>query len=235
MTEDGDKKAVIARRLGVDASVVINHLALIDAPPCIEAVYMSGRSTSAKTIYELRSLHSKYPAKAEAWCESAEEVTRKTVSALATELKGGKKAGPTKDTDAEKTSGGDGAPENLGYVQDSPSGKTGGNGAGEGRSSPAPLTGAGAAGAGAANGAPPPAGWPGDEDRDLGELTSWPRGKAVSDPDLMKKPLLIVEVDGRPAAVLLNRKPTAAGLLRIRYEDGGADAEVAAADCRSTY
>lgn len=42
----------------------------------------------------------------------------------------------------------------------------------------------------------------------------------------MKKPLLIVEHDGRAAAVLLNRRPSTAGLIRIRYEDGGGDAEV---------
>lgn len=43
----------------------------------------------------------------------------------------------------------------------------------------------------------------GTEPGDLGELTSWPRGKAVSDPDAMKKPLLLVEYEGRVAAVLL--------------------------------
>lgn len=43
----------------------------------------------------------------------------------------------------------------------------------------------------------------GTEPGDLGELTSWPRGKAVSDPDAMKKPLLLVEYEGRAAAVLL--------------------------------
>ncbi|MCF6018248.1 transcriptional repressor KorB C-terminal beta-barrel domain-containing protein, partial [Xanthomonas perforans] len=66
----------------------------------------------------------------------------------------------------------------------------------------------------------------GSGDADTGELTSWPRGKAVSDPDSMKRPLLLVEHDGRAAAVLLNRRPSTAGLIRIRYEDGGGDAEV---------
>ena len=41
---------------------------------------------------------------------------------------------------------------------------------------------------------------------ELGELTSWPRGKAVSDPDAMKKPLLLVEYEGRAAAVLLTER-----------------------------
>lgn len=67
---------------------------------------------------------------------------------------------------------------------------------------------------------------------DTGELTSWPRGKAVSDPDSMKKPLLLISHNNRVAAVLLNRRPTDAGLIRIRYEDGGGDAEVPADECR---
>lgn len=48
----------------------------------------------------------------------------------------------------------------------------------------------------------------------------------------MKKPLLLVEYDGRPAAVLLNRRPSTAGLIRIRFEDGGGDAEVEAGLCK---
>jgi ParB family chromosome partitioning protein len=51
------------------------------------------------------------------------------------------------------------------------------------------------------------AGEEGDGGRDTGELTSWPKGRAVSDPDRMSKPLLLVEFDGRSAAVLLNRRP----------------------------
>ena len=72
----------------------------------------------------------------------------------------------------------------------------------------------------------------GDDEIDQGELTSWPKGKAISDPDRMTKPLLIVEFEGRSASVLLNRRPSNAGLIRIRYEDGGGDIEVDAAKCK---
>lgn len=62
-----------------------------------------------------------------------------------------------------------------------------------------------------------------DPEPDTGELTSWPKGKAIADPDRLKKPLLLVEYEGRAAAVLLNRKPKTPGVIFIRYEDGGGD------------
>ncbi len=58
---------------------------------------------------------------------------------------------------------------------------------------------------------------------DTGELTSWPKGKAIADPDRLKKPLLLVDYEGRTAAILLNRKPKTPGVVYIRYEDGGGD------------
>lgn len=223
--QDGDKKAAISRRLGVDASVVTNHLALIDAPACIEAAYTSGRCTSAKTLYELRSLHTKFPTQVDDWCATAAEITRKTVSALAEELKGKK---PAPKPSAPGDGGPAGGEKNLGHVQDSDGSKPDGGSTGSNEQ------GSNAVGEKGKSPADPGTGnsQPADEDRDLGELTSWPRGKAVSDPDLMKKPLLLVEYDGRPAAVLLNRKPTTPGLIRIRFEDGGGDAEVDAGACK---
>jgi ParB family chromosome partitioning protein len=48
----------------------------------------------------------------------------------------------------------------------------------------------------------------------------------------MNKPLLLVEYDGRSAAVILNKRPSTQGLLHIRYEDGSGDAEVDAGQCK---
>jgi ParB family chromosome partitioning protein len=57
-----------------------------------------------------------------------------------------------------------------------------------------------------------------------------PRGKVLSasDPEFMKKPLLLVEHDGRGAVVLLNQRPSSIGLIHVCYEDDGSRAEVAA-------
>lgn len=228
--DQGVKKAEIARRLTRPASNITELLALIEAPACIEEAYRSGRCTSPKTLYELRALHDKFGEQVEAWCEATEEITRKGVADLGDQLKGKKKPAQGKpggeDGAHPAGDGAGGGAESLSHDE--------GNGSAGGSS----LVGAGSepnkshgeqGGDGTEAGGKPKGksdGEDGHDNIDRGELTSWPRGKAVSDPDSMKKPLLIVEHDGRAAAVLLNRRPSTAGLIRIRYEDGGGDAEV---------
>lgn len=219
--DEGVKKGEIARRLGKPANAITELLALVDAPPCITDVYTSGRCTSPKTLYELRALAEKFPEQVQAWCETDEEITRRTVADLGDTLKGKKKPSPTPDPLTPTTEGGqngeqsqDGG-EGEKFRHDEISGREGGSGSDGGQEPADPKSKQNGQGKGE-----------GDDNIDTGELTSWPRGKAVSDPDSMKKPLLIVEHDGRAAAVLLNRRPSTAGLIRIRYEDGGGDAEV---------
>lgn len=223
---EGEKKADIARKLSKRPEAITELLALIEAPACIEAAYRSGRCVSPKTLYELRKLHNNWPEQVEAWCElQTEEVTRKGVAELSDELKGVKKTNAfTKPTDQpggdDKTpptppNGGEGGDDDS-FVHEQGNGKSGGG-----------------AGDGAGGGENDKDGkQPKTPEVDLGELTSWPRGKAVSDPDSMKKPLLLIEFEGRSGAVLLNRRPTTPGLIRVRWEDGGGDAEVDATQCK---
>jgi ParB family transcriptional regulator, chromosome partitioning protein len=245
--DEGVKKGEVARRLGKPANMITELLSLIGAPSCVEDSYTSGRCTSPKTLYELRSLYEKFPEQVQAWCESAAEVTRRGVAALGDELKGKKKTVLVTETEDEAGNGA--SHEQVG--QGSEAGKfrhdeilgggqkhgQDGTGSGEGDK----LAGSSEQSVGKPSGvkAEPnagkesgkPEGGAGDN-IDRGELSSWPRGKAVSDPDIMKKPLLIVEFEGRSAAVLLNRRPTTQGLIRIRYEDGSGDAEVDAGLCK---
>lgn len=86
--DDGEKQAQIAELLGVNRSMVTNHLALIDMPACIEEIYTTGKCVSAKTLYDLRNLYKEFPKEVEQWSESVQEITRATVSALASQLKG---------------------------------------------------------------------------------------------------------------------------------------------------
>ncbi|HBN8448309.1 Transcriptional repressor protein [Acinetobacter baumannii] len=235
--DDGVKKGEIARRLGKPANAITELMALVDAPACVEAVYTSGRCTSPKTLYELRALAEKFPEQVQEWCETAEDITRRTVADLGDVLKGKKKPAPAQATEQTETGGqgdgnpGGGDPEKFRHDEIS-----GGGGSGEPTSLGGGSDNEGGGDApkneGGKGGKPKGDGEDGGENVDLGELTSWPRGKAVSDPDLMKKPLLLVEYEGRAAAVLLNRKPTTAGLIRIRFEDGGGDAEVDAGACK---
>lgn len=224
--DEGVKKAEIARRLGKPGSAITELLALVDAPPCITAVYTSGRCTSPKTLYELRALHDKFGEQVEAWCETAEEITRKGVSELGDILKGKKK--PATDggniEGADQTNGAGGS-ESLSHDEDFP-GRGGSQNNDSGNGGGREADGDDQEAGGKKSNTRDQSKGEGDDNIDRGELTSWPRGKAVSDPDSMKKPLLIVEHDGRAAAVLLNRRPSTAGLIRIRYEDGGGDAEV---------
>ena len=89
--DEGEKQAHIAELLGVNRSMVTNHLALIDPPACIEEIYTSGKCLSAKTLYDLRNLHKEFPKEVDRWCATDQEITRATVSALSAKLRGTQK------------------------------------------------------------------------------------------------------------------------------------------------
>ncbi len=78
----GLKAAEIARRLGMGRAAIAKYSALIGAPPEIEAVYTSGRSTSPDTIYELRSVFNRHPGAVRAWLTDEREVSRRSVEEL---------------------------------------------------------------------------------------------------------------------------------------------------------
>jgi ParB family chromosome partitioning protein len=216
--DEGVKKGEVARRLGKPANAITELLALVEAPACIEAVYTSGRCTSPKTLYELRALAEKFPEQVQEWCDTAEDITRRSVADLGDVLKGKKKPAVPLSSSSDA-----GDPEKFRHDE-----ILGGNQGSADKQGTEPKTKPKAAPG--TDGDDTGAG--GAEPGDLGELTSWPRGRAVSDPDAMKKPLLLVEYEGRAAAVLLNRRPTTPGLIRIRYEDGGGDDEVDAGRCK---
>jgi ParB family chromosome partitioning protein len=77
----GEKKNEIAARLGHKNGYVTEHLALLEAPPCIEKAYANG-ATSARTLYDLRRLYDEFPQEVDTWCASGVEVTRDSVAAL---------------------------------------------------------------------------------------------------------------------------------------------------------
>lgn len=85
--DEGEKQAQIAELLGVNRSMVTNHLALIDPPACIDDIYTSGKCISAKTLYDLRNLHKEFSKDVERWCSADQEITRATVSALSAKLR----------------------------------------------------------------------------------------------------------------------------------------------------
>jgi ParB family chromosome partitioning protein len=86
--DDGQSKADIVRSLSIHGPTVTEHLALINPPECIEEIYSTGKCTSPKTLYELRSLHGKFPKEVERWCDRSKEITRGGVTDLSAKLKG---------------------------------------------------------------------------------------------------------------------------------------------------
>jgi ParB family chromosome partitioning protein len=97
----GEKKNEIAAKLGYKNGYVTEHLALLEAPPCVEKAYANG-ATSARTLYDLRRLHDEFPQEVDAWCASGVEVTRDTVAALVQKFR--------RDEILEDVSGRQGAP-----------------------------------------------------------------------------------------------------------------------------
>lgn len=85
----GMKHAEIAQKLGIHRTAVSKHLALINAPAEIEAVYRSGRNTSPETIFELRSLFTRFPDETRAWLAKDVEVSRRSVEDLKRVLSAG--------------------------------------------------------------------------------------------------------------------------------------------------
>jgi len=229
--DNGEKQNIVANKLSKDKSFIAVHLALIDPPACIEDVYNNGKCTSARTLYDLRNLFEKYPELVEKWCADGVEITRRSVAAFASELKDKKKqVGPIsqqmgeeggKSEEVQLTDADNG---NVHHDELSSSTCTDSSGSStikDGRDAKSPKS--------------KIIDSDHDDDqvgKDHGELTSWPKGRAISDPQRMNKPLLLVEYDGRSAAVILNKRPSTPGLLHIRYEDGGGDAEVDAGQCK---
>lgn len=207
--DGGVKKAEIARKLGKAAAVITEHLALISPPACIEDIYRDGRCTSPKTLYELRGLHEKHPEVVEAWCAAVDDVTRKAVAELAAELRGDKKASPSpapaKTSEQEQST----AAGELSNTEPESLGHDEDTTGSEGDDSSVTTL---------------PYHNPNNE-----KGTKEP---ALPDPNKIKKPLLLVEYDGRAAMVLLNRRPSTPGLLWIRYEDNGGDEEIDAGRCK---
>lgn len=75
----GDTKGEIARRMRKkNQNFITEHLALIDAPDCVNQAYASG-VTSARTLYELRQAWEAYPERVDAWFGSATRISRDAI------------------------------------------------------------------------------------------------------------------------------------------------------------
>lgn len=226
--ETGVKKAEIARKLGKPASVITEHLSLVSPPPFLEKIYRDARCTSPKTLYELRALHDQFPEDVEAWCASVEDVTRKGVTALATQLKKPEQT-KTESASANKTLSnernaadsssqpGEETARESKEVAREPSAERDADFKGDDKKSK--LSHAAAKDST-------------EDSRNAQTLTtSGAENKKAADAVFLERPLLLVKYQDRLASLLMNRRPTKSGFVHIRYEDGGGEEEVPALDC----
>ena len=215
----GERQKAIAKRLGKDASVITQHLALINLPDCISSIYDSGKCRSPKTLYDLKCLYEKNPDAVSKWCASDIEITRQSVANLANKITASDNiavsAAPTSESSAsaslpqqpklEEEESGENKDENEG------------KGKGETHTGQEPQNTALKTSAANQDGTHK------DKSNERNETSKTPKGC---------KPLLRIEINQRIAAVLLDKPPSQAHLIPIRYEDGSGDDEIAVDACR---
>lgn len=94
----GDSNTAIANGLGKGQAFVTLHLALVDAPACLHAVYDHGIK-SPRTLYELRRVWDQYPQQVDAWLASTStKVTRDSIKEFEALCHGKEMAAATVDT-----------------------------------------------------------------------------------------------------------------------------------------
>ena len=179
-------------------------------------------------MYELRALHDQFPEDVEAWCASVEDVTRKGVTALATQLKNPEQT-KTKSASVNETpsnernaanSSSEPAKETSGESKEAarePSRERDANLKGDDKKSK--LSHAAAKDST-------------DNSRNEQTLTTKDAvNEKAADAKFLERPLLLMKYQNRLASLLMNRRPTKSGFVHIRYEDGGGEEEVPALDC----
>lgn len=204
---EGEKKKDIAQKMSIDASAITHFLALANDPPkFIIELYTSRRCRTPVYLYELRKLHAKNAEIVERRCAEADEIDRRLLTAIANEIEPkniAPAAGPTDIRD----------------VLDNPS--AGGGSEGGGHAAGDAGEGSGQADQAGGEGGPEVQHLPAHNPEIEGGSDAKP-----SDPNKLKKPLLLGTYQGREVMIVLNKRPTTAGLVFVKYEDGSGEDEV---------
>lgn len=213
----GDKKKEVAAKLKIDASAVTHLMSLIDAPAFLLELYHSRKCRAPHYLYELRKLHDKNAEIVERRCAEADEIDRRLLVAIAEEIEPktfAPAAGPTdiRDVlDSQSTGGGGGSGSGGGGHQ---AGDAGEDSAATGHDDQA-------GGEDGAESGPSVQHLPSHNPEIEGGGETKP-----TDPNKLKKPLLLGTYQGREVMIVLNKRPTTAGLVFVKYEDGSGEDEV---------
>lgn len=228
---EGDNKKEIAEKLGVSPSLVNQLSNLLKMPPPIKKAYDAGKCRDLTTIAELMTLFKKYPTDVTNWLdEQDDEVLRSAVKALRLDLEEPNQP-PEKPFKMTEERGGAGSgvrdPQQSGE-----GGSSGGGGSGEKEpplrdpntidllngTADADLQG------GQGGDETPPVTYLPPEDPESGKKP--PAAPETPDPDKIKRAIVQVEHDSRPARLIQDRRPPAVGWAFIKYDDDGHEVEV---------
>lgn len=228
---EGDNKKEVAEKLGVSPSLVNQLSNLLKMPPPIKKAYDAGKCRDLTTIAELMTLFKKYPTDVTNWLdEQDDEVLRSAVKALRLDLEEPSQP-PEKPYKMTEERGGAG-PGVRDPQQSSEGGGSGGPGSGE---KEPPLRDpktidllSGNADAdlqdGLGGGEKPPVTHLPPEDPESGKKP--PAAPETPDPDKIRRAIVQVEHDSRPARLIQDRRPPAVGWAFIKYDDDGHEVEV---------
>jgi len=208
----GLKQKDIAARWGKSGAWVSQYNALLDLPEPVAEVFNNGRVSDVTVINELVRAYKENPAEAAKWLKNpSQEITRGEVELFREYLSMKKRDQHTVDafrgqTDREAT-----APGAEGALP-------AGAGLDAGTDSTDAEQGAGTSAAG--------------DGQESGATSQQSAGQQSADPMKLKKAILQVEHDGRPARLMLTKRPPAEGYAWLKYEDDGREFEASLADVR---
>lgn len=205
--DDGDKKGVVAERLGKSASFVSDHIIFFDMADSIRDLYDSELCQSMQALALLHRAYKKHPEAVDQYCASvSDEITTSEVRTFCDSLKT-----PAPPVELEKPT--DLHAKGEGDVQELPGSNTEVEATGTFDSE--------------TNGSDYheeqpelPMGDQSDTEEHASNLIS-----QEDDKDKIKKAILQVEFDGRPARLQTGRRATY-GLGWIKYEDDGQEVMV---------
>lgn len=203
--EKGDKKSAIAARLGKPASFVSDHIIFFDMADCIRDMYDSGRVVSMQAMALLHRAYKKHAEEVEAFCsEAQDELTTADVRAFCDSLK-------EPESKAVNTSGDNEEGQEL------PSDANAWIGGGadsdelEKGEEQQPLV---------IDGEPISGGSSSDLEDEASKIIA-----ADEASDKIKKAIVQIKYDERPARLLTNRRASY-GFGWIKYDDDGSEDEI---------
>lgn len=205
----GMKKGDIAKGIGKSAAFVTQHVTLLDLPDPIAVAFNAGRTKDVTVVNELVTAYKKNPQEVTAWlADEAQELTRGEVK-LFREYLDDKLKNEEEDEVFDTIIGSNDVETNNEINQNNDD-----------------ISGNVSAGPEQVESLQTSIGPDNHSDGGLNNEKPVVKEKST-DPNKIKRAIVQVQHDGRPARIILDRRPPASGWAWLKYEDDGAEFEVA--------